>query len=231
MMIFNNNKYKLKIFSLNRYYRKFLKLDLKLSNYLNEIIIGCLLGDLTAERKNKNCNTRLQFKQSIINIDYINHLYELFKDYCGTPPKTLSKFDKRPNKMKIYNAIKFQTLSLPCFNIYKELFYNSEGIKIIPSNIEELLTPISLAYWIMDDGYKFNKALYISTESFKQNDLILLTKILKKKFNLESSIHKTTNGYRIYIFSTSKEKLINLVKPYFIIHFYYKLGLISNINI
>lgn len=32
-----------------------------------------------------------------------------------------------------------------------------------------------------------------------------------------------TNGYRIYIPSSSKEKLIKLVKPYFIEHFYYKL--------
>jgi len=48
--------------------------------------------------------------------------------------------------MKIYTAIKFQTLSLPCFNIYRNLFYDLNGIKIIPDNIEELLTPVSLAY-------------------------------------------------------------------------------------
>jgi len=76
----------------------------------------------------------------------------------------------------------------------------------------------------MDDGYKYNKSLYISTESFKKNELTLLINILKKKFNLNCSLHKTTNGLRIYIFSTSMENLINLVKPYFISHFYYKLG-------
>ena len=34
-----------------------------------------------------------------------------------------------------------------------------------------------------------------------------------------------TNGYRIYIFSSYKAKLIELVKPYFIEHFYYKLDI------
>jgi hypothetical protein len=43
------------------------------------------------------------------------------------------------------------------------------------------------------------------------------------------SLHKHTNGYRIYIFSSSKDELINLVKPYFLDHFYYKLDLDSDI--
>lgn len=29
-----------------------------------------------------------------------------------------------------------------------------DGVKIVPSNISELLTPRALAYWIMDDGGK-----------------------------------------------------------------------------
>ena len=65
--------------------------------------------------------------------------------------------------MKIYTPIKFKTLSLPCFNIYRNLFYDLNGIKIIPKNIEQLLTSVALAYWIMDDDYKYNKSLYIST--------------------------------------------------------------------
>ena len=129
-----------------RNYRTSNKISLTIPNYLHEIIIGSLLGDLTAERPNIKCNTRLQFKQSLINEKYINHMYNLFQIYCGTGPLNMFKFDNRVNKNKTYYAIKFQTLSLPCFNIYKELFYNSEGKKILPKNIEDLLTPIGLAY-------------------------------------------------------------------------------------
>ena len=90
-------------------------------------------------------SARLQFKQSTVNSIYIEHLYSIFKEFCGTSPKVMSYFDSRPNKNKIYNSIKFQTLSLPCFNKYKELFYN-ENIKIIPLNLEELLTARGLAF-------------------------------------------------------------------------------------
>lgn len=103
------------------------------------------------------------------------------------------------------------------------MFYNSEGNKILPQNLKELLTVKGLAYWLMDDSYKSQKGIYICTESFSLSENIFLIEILKSKFDLECSYHQTTNGYRIYIFSTSKDKLISLVKPYFLRHFYYKL--------
>lgn len=129
-----------------RLYRVSAKANLTVPFSLQEIIIGSLLGDLSAEKPNKNCNTRLQFKQSIINKEYIDHLYILFEEFCLSPPLIMSRFDTRPNKNKEYSAIKFQTASLPCFNIYRELFYNSEGRKILPLNLEELLTAKGLAH-------------------------------------------------------------------------------------
>ena len=77
----------------------------------------------------------------------------------------------------------------------------------------------------MDDGYKSGKGLYICTESFSLNEIKILINILTNKFNLECNCHMMTNGYRIYVFSSSKAKLIKLVKSYFIEHFYYKLDI------
>lgn len=161
---------------------------------LHNILIGLLLGDLSAEKPNDNCNTRLQFKQSLINEKYVFHLYSLFKDFCGSPPLHISKFDPRVNKNKVYSAVKFQTFGLPCFNVYKNLFYDLNGKKVIPSNIEKLLTPVGLAYWFMDDGYKSQKGLYICTDSFTLKDIEKLIKVLQNKFDLKCSYHRVTNG-------------------------------------
>lgn len=153
-------------------------------------------------------------------------MYELFQEFCGSKPLVMSKFDSRPNKNKEYGAIKFQSLSLPCFNIYRELFYNSEGQKILPSNLEDLLTARGLAHWMMDDGYKSGSGLYLCTESFSVSEMEFLVNILKGKFGLVCSIHKVTKGgHRIYIHSTSVDTLKGLVQPYFVPHFYYKLSL------
>jgi LAGLIDADG DNA endonuclease family len=76
--------------------RKSSKFDLNLSMDLEEIIIGLMLGDLFAEKIKPTSNTRLQFKQSIKNEVYIDHLYSLFNNYCGSSPKITTSIDKRP---------------------------------------------------------------------------------------------------------------------------------------
>jgi hypothetical protein len=94
-----------------RLYHKSAKFNLELSKEKSEIIIGLMLGDLFAEKRNLNSNTRLQFKQSTKNQIYVDHLYNLFKEFCGSKPKIVSSFNKRAdknkNKNKITTAIKF----------------------------------------------------------------------------------------------------------------------------
>lgn len=211
---------------LVRSYRKSAKYDLELNAELKEIIIGLMLGDLFAEKRNPNSNTRLQFKQSVKNKIYIDHLYSIFKDYCNSEPKETSSIDKRPGKKEFNISIKFWTQSLPCFNQFRELFYDESGTKFIPLNLEQIITARSLAYWTMDDGYKSAKRFYFCTESYTLEDNYKLSQILKNQFNLDCGIHKHTNGHRLYVFSSSKERLLELVKPYLIDHFYYKFNLI-----
>ena len=77
----------------------------------------------------------------------------------------------------------------------------------------------------MDDGYRSNNGFYFCTESFTLLENEKLCKILKNKFDLNCGIHKHTNGHRLYIFSTSKDRLLKLIYPYLIDHFYYKFHL------
>ncbi len=210
---------------LVRFYRKSAKFDLKLTIELEEIIVGLMLGDLFAEKIKPNSNTRLQFKQSNKNKIYIDHLYSLYREYCNSEPKVTTSIDNRPGKKELNVSVKFWTLSLPCFNKFRELFYDNSGKKIIPLNLEEIITNRSLAYWIMDDGYKSSNGFYFCTESYTLDENNKLVEILKNKFNLDCGVHKHTNGYRLYIFSSSKDKLLELVKPYLINHFYYKFEL------
>jgi len=77
----------------------------------------------------------------------------------------------------------------------------------------------------MDDGYKSGKGFYISSESFTLAENIKLVEILYNKFGLSCSVHNHTNGHRLYVKSNSLAELVNLVQPYFLSHFYYKLNL------
>lgn len=98
-------------------------------------------------------------------------------------------------------------------------------MKIVPSNIQELLTPRGLAFWIMDDGSRHGSGLHISVYAFSNEDVDKLMFTLQNKFNLKCSIHYNRDKKpRIYIFKESMDDLIALVKPYFIKEMLYKLG-------
>jgi len=81
----------------------------------------------------------------------------------GYTPQSRTILDKRTNKS--YSSISFTTIQLPCFNEYRNLFYNLD-VKIVPENIYDLLTPRGLAYWISDDGSKHNTGLHLSVYGF-----------------------------------------------------------------
>ena len=109
---------------------------LTLTDYHKQALIGLTLGDLSLEKATYNSNVRLRFVKSIsIHSEYLYFLYELFKVYTLSPPKSTNrKPDKRTGQ--IYNSLIFKTRMLPCFNYLWGLFYTDT----IPSNIGDILT-------------------------------------------------------------------------------------------
>jgi hypothetical protein len=75
----------------------------------------------------------------------------------------------------------------------------------------------------MDDGYKSKKGFYFCSESYTLEENEKLVNLMENKFDLKSSVHKHSNGHRLYIKSVSRDNFISLVKPFIINHFNYKL--------
>lgn len=62
---------------------------LTLTDYQKQALIGLTLGDVSLEKATSNSNVRLRFDQSIsIHSEYIYFLYDLFKDFTLSPPKS-----------------------------------------------------------------------------------------------------------------------------------------------
>ncbi len=186
-----------------------------LPEVLKQILVGLILGDLHVYKQKLGINTSLVFEQGLVHKDYIYHLYELFEIYCRSSPKISNRLpDKRTGN--IYTRIQFNTYSLPCFNEFYNLFY-CEGKKIIPGNLSDLLTPLGLAYFAMDDG-TLNKGggFYFFTCNFSVEDNKYLSSLLNTKFNLNTTLHKHSRKgqYRIYVPQSKLNELIALIGPH-----------------
>ena len=188
------------------------KSQFTLSEELRQIIVGLLLGDANGQKQ--GVNVRLRFGQGVVHIEYLMHLYELFKTYCSMVPKFSNTIlDKRTRK--IHSSIHFNTFSLPCFNPLYEDFY-VDGSKVVPQNIGELLTPLGLSYWIADDGgfNKLYRAVVLSTQSFTLEEVKLLVNVLNSKWDLNCTINKKDNAFVIRIPAKSLPVLQALLAPH-----------------
>ena len=80
----------------------------------------------------------VEFEQNIARVDYIKHLYDLFYNFSGTPPRVKNI---RAGGARDRQSIWFKTYSHPDFKFYDSLFYpmhENKGLrrkKIIPKNI------------------------------------------------------------------------------------------------
>lgn len=130
------------------------------------------------------------------------------------PPKKNNRIDKRTNKE--YFTYCFTTLSFPLFTEFYSLFYKNKT-KIVPNNIQELLTPRALAYWIMDDGSfdKRDKILRIYTDAYSKEEVNLLISAINTNFNIKAKMHIHRPGqHRIYINAINLLKLQKIVELY-----------------
>ena len=115
------------------------KIIIPIESPIHESIIGLLLGDGHIQKRSVLGNSRFIYAQSSLRLHHINyfkHVLELFKPYLSNDfnykEKTFT--DKRTNKE--YKSVHFATLSLPCFNYYRDMFYDSNNLKIVPLNIK-----------------------------------------------------------------------------------------------
>jgi ubiquinol-cytochrome c reductase cytochrome b subunit len=196
---------------------------------IQDILIGCLLGDCGGEMQKNGINPCFAFKQSIIHIDYIFYLYFIFLHWGYVQPFAIPLIrNTRNTRGNVHKYLRFRTITSPNLLSIYNLFYNTENgirLKRVPSNLELLLTPRALALWIMDDGSKDGSGILLHTNSFKYEEVLYLIKRLKEKYRLECVPRKNLDKHIIYIKAISMPMLIKIVVRHIHPHFYYKLGI------
>jgi hypothetical protein len=130
--------------------------------------------------------------------------------YCSSSPRLTSGI-RAGNR---FYGLEFFTRSMPCLTELHSLFYLN-GIKIIPHNIYELLTPVALAYIIMGDGSVQRHGLIICTDSYTIPNIVRLINVLMIRYRLDCTLRfHTPTQPRIVIKQCSMNRLQTIVEPY-----------------
>lgn len=189
------------------------------------VVIGSLLGDGYANARTIE-GTRISYRQSIINKDYLFWLYEFYyeRGYCSNlKPRKYTRIVKNVS----YSGYEFNTFTFRSFNWIHKLF-SKKGVNYINPKLKLYLTPLALAILIMDDGCWTGHGVRISTNCFSLDQVHILAKMVGTTYALNYTVQNINGYYSIYITKDSIPKLTKLVLPYIVPSMRYKLGVKNN---
>ena len=185
------------------------------------LILGSVLGDGHIEKR--WANPRLRIDHSTVQKDYVWWKYNILQNIATNEPRLTSQKDLRSGK--IHAHCYFSTRAMPELNWYYNLFY-VDGRKVIQRELlKHFNQPLSLAIWLMDDGYKRNdcEALRLSTDYFSLEEQKILQECLDKNFGINSKIHKKGKAWNLYIPSLAMTRARNMLMPLLTLTMQYKL--------
>lgn len=207
-------------------------------------ITGNMLGDGSIRlnkrsfeaKTNKKDLAKYSMTMDTYSYDYLKFLflniYGQFTTYSIYPWPNLMLPQHHGKKVTQYN---FTTRSVPLFASLHSIWYRwdevqSKYIKIIPLNIADMFSAVSLAYWIMDDGYFDSygrcQTIILCTESFTKTECILLQSLLLD-LGIKTTLkirNKEKDTYRIRFSKKSMPLVKELVTAHMHKDFMYKLG-------
>lgn len=176
--------------------------ELSIPYFVEQVLTGKMLGD------GSYSNRSISFGHKIAHKEYLDYTMKCLGNFSGNNQK---------DRISGYGTQMCRGRSISSFSI-EALFSNwfdKNNTKIVPENIN--LSPVSLAFWYMDDGSisdgkDQNFYVSIATNGFDENSvqnlLVALGRmgIFAKKYN--------SDGWRIKIDSDNSHKLFTLISPY-----------------
>ena len=182
----------------------------------HSVIVGSLLGDAYLTP-----NGSLQIEHCLDQAGYVRWKYEMLKCVAGKMPAMVERWDSRTTRT--YRSMRFYTKSVLAG--FRDRFYSGNR-KVVPASVGEFLDPMAVAVWFMDDGGRgahTPRGLVINTSGFTRDEQGLLQSVLKAKFGVDVSVHRSGSGFQLYIRARSFSRFSELVAPFLVAQMRYKL--------
>ena len=201
----------------------------------NPAFIGIMLSDgYIRPIRTKNGDTYFEMKQTTRNKDLLINIKKEFNKFDIKSQIKGIKTKLRHREEPYYELLLWTNSSSKLKDERKHWYPN--GIKIVPQDLQ--ITDKVLAYWYMGDGGvwrggrdKHSVKITMYTNGFEKQDVEFLIKKLKK-LEISSTIAQKKGNWVINISTASEvNEFMDLVKPYILPCFNYKLQYPKLVNL
>ena len=181
------------------------------NDFQKEVLIGKMLGDGSMS----SGRNHLEFGQKKDHEGYVNHTLNYLGDFAG---------NKQKDQISGYGTIMCRARSKSSI-LAKEMFSNwfKTDKKEVPDNI--VLSPLSLAFWYMDDGSlmhheKQEDRASFATCNFSEESIDTLINAMKRDLDLDAVKYYTYNKgcnkkhWRVRVNKVSANKMFKIINTY-----------------
>lgn len=163
---------------------------IKLTDRQRSIVIGSVLGDSSLSWKVGNRHALLSCCHCEAQKGYLAWFKQELFPFVVCDIGRSDSISPEGKQLVSYNL---HTIRHPIFTVLRHIFY-PEGKKIVPPNIGDMLDPLALAVWYMDDGGTKKNYSDICAQGFTREDNELLLSVLLSKFDIKGTLLKIHGG-------------------------------------
>ncbi len=188
--------------------------NITLSQDEMSVILGGLLGDAHLRTDNQNAIT---FRHCKKQKEYIEWKYDILKNIST---KISNLIDQNGFEYIRFSVGSNKYLRNNLYSPLKVLIYEN-GIKTVNRKWLNMLTPLSLAVWWMDDGnlsiHKGNRYGKLCTNCFSKKEHQLIKQYFKVVWKIDIQIKLEKNKYYFCRFNVENlKRLFVIIYPYII---------------
>lgn len=181
-----------------------------------EILLGSIMGDASVVWSTLDQTAYVKIEHCWSQIGYLKAKYELLR------PLSFSPYLDHPQKGMQDYQVGFSCHSSEEFAFYRRIFYTREvegksnlQKDVMQPHLWELLSPLALAVWIMDDGKKYGTSFTISIgrqSYYSLERLMECVRVLNDKTHLDFRASEDATSFSVYVNKGSP--VVDLIKDY-----------------
>ena len=193
-----------------------------MSDALFQISLGILLGHASIQKNSSSRQEKwgLKILQGVKHRAYVEHLHEKFADYVRAAPAL--------HRERV--CLSFSTLFHTDFNPLAPIFVHPQGKNHVGVHFSEnSISPVTLAYWFMDDGgaLSYNKehpprGLVLNTHFFPRDECEILLVNLNSTYNFGCWCKKNKGRHIVAFPGKSWNDIWQVISPHVLESMRYK---------
>jgi len=199
----------------------------RITEHQLSVVTGAAIGDGHLSLTRSGMRARLSITQGVAQKSYLEYKAQLLGDLVKTEPA----YQLAPNSYSRKGTYRLATLSRPQIAELHRKLYDSSGRKRISCEYLNLITPLGLALWYLDDGSLVTQAnphtrkdgtvthypatrSTLSIYSLTREEAHLILDWLREKLGVKGGVTATSKGPVIWLTLDGTEKLHELIAPY-----------------